>query len=282
MVAGFAVALAAGCGGSGGGGGGGSGPTELLVLDTVNTIWRYAPAAPGTVLGSAPISGLLAAELVVGIDADPATGTLYALAVAGNGQGTDARLLTVNPLTGVATAVGSGLIVPTAAADAGYGFDFIPTSNAIRVVNTADANFVVSPTTGAVLILQTPLNPGGQQIESLAHDRNVPGGLPSDTTAYVVNALTGNLMTLGGVNQSPGSGTGSLQTVGSLGTAIDPGGNVALDVFGTNQAYAVFDGNTGPPNVYGLYTVNLTTGAATLVGGFGGAPGLGVYGMAVR
>jgi hypothetical protein len=283
FLTGVVITLAAGCGGSGGGGGGGSsGPLDLFVLDTSNTIWHYAPGAPGTVLGSAPVTGLAAGELLVGIDADPATGQIYGLAVSGIGTGTDARLMQVNPLTGVATPVGAGVIVPAGASDAGYGFDFNPVVNRIRVVNSADANFRIIPSNGTLGGLDVPLNPGGQQIESVAYDRNVPGGGPSDTTAYVVNAITGNLMTLGGVNSSPNSNTGTLLPVGPLATSIDPGGNVALDIYGTNQAFAIFDGNTGPPVVNGLYTVNLTTGAATLVGTLAGGPALGSFGMALR
>lgn len=285
LAAGLVVVLAGACGGSGGGGGGGgssTGPQELFVLDGSNSLWRYAPGAPGAVLGSVPVTGLLPGELLVGIDTNPANGTLYGLAVSASGTGTAARLLVVDPLTGVATPVGPGLTVPAGASDAGYGFDLNWATDRIRVVNSADANFRVNPSTGLLTVADTPLNPAGQQIDSLAYDQSVPGLPALNRTPFVIRALTGTLLTLGGPGGHPSPNTGTLTPVGPLNTPIDPGGSVALDVFGTNEAYAIFDGNTGPAVVNGLYTVDLTTGQATLVGPLAGAPVLGAFGMALR
>ena len=272
-----------GCGGSGGGGGGGSsGPLDLFVLDTANTIWHYAPGAPGTVIGSAPVTGLAAGELLVGIDADPATGQIYGLAVSGTGTGTDARLMLVNPLTGVATAVGTGLIVPVGTGDAGYGFDFIPTVNRIRVVNTADANFRIIPSNGTLGGMDVPINTEwpadrerglrperarrrAQRHDRLRHQRD--RGQPDDPRRRQRFADPEHWNAAG---RRPSRHADRL------------GVSVYLDIFGTNQAFAIFDGNTGPPVVNGLYTVNLTTGAATLVGTLAGGPALGSFGMALR
>lgn len=272
---------AASCGGSGGGGGTPTQP-DLLVLDTSNQIWRYASSAPGTALGVVGISGLLGAERVVAIDVRPATGELFALAVSANGTGTVARLLVVEPLSGSAVQLGGDIPLAAGVPDAGFGFDFIPNVDRIRVVASTDMHFRLNPVNGSLVTFETPLNPAGGQVEAMAYDRNTPGGLPTDTTIYAIRASTAELVAIGGINQSSNPSNGQLLNPLPLAVGLDATGAVAFDIRGVDEAYAIFDGDTGPLVATALYRISLTTGAATLVGGLGGLSSSRVLGMALR
>jgi hypothetical protein len=67
-----------------------------------------------------------------------------------------------------------------------------------------------------------------------------------------------------------------------LGLAIDAAGTAAFDILGADQAFAIFDGDPSPAFATALYAIDLTTGAATLVGALGAGPALPVRGMAIR
>ena len=102
-----------------------------------NTFCFGFSAAPGTILGSVPITGLNGGEQVLGIDVRPATGELYAL-------GSTNRLYTVNPMTGVATLKAVLTADPTDATDpfttlvgSDFGVDFNPVPDRFRVVSDA-------------------------------------------------------------------------------------------------------------------------------------------------
>src|SRR5690348_3822799 len=72
---------------------------ELLYATNGSSIARFDSATLGAVT-TVPVTGLQAAETLVGIDVRPANQLLY-------GVGSSSRLYTINPLTGVATQVGS-------------------------------------------------------------------------------------------------------------------------------------------------------------------------------
>jgi len=100
-------------------------PSDALTPGAASLL-TFTSQDPGQILSAVPISGLQTNEQVLGIDARPATGELYAL--------TDgARLYVINPTTGVAT------LRATLAAVAGdpftglsgtkFGVDFNPASD---------------------------------------------------------------------------------------------------------------------------------------------------------
>ena len=249
-------------------------PATLLALDNANNILRFDSATPTTIQSTTAITGVATGERVVGIDFRPRTGQLYALTVDVNGTGTNARLYTINALTAVATQVGTTPVTVTADTNAAYGFDFNPTVDRIRVVNSNDENVRLNPNDGT-LTNDTDLTPPGNQIDGVAYDRNYDGRLgATGTTLYAINANTGMLQTQGGVNQVPSPNGGVLANVGPLGVTIDVDSFVGFDIAATvaggqGTAFAVLDGNAaaGPANVAtGLYRINLSTGAATLVG----------------
>ena len=70
-----------------------------------NELIRFHSASPGTILGTATISGLQLGEQLVGIDVRPADGQLY-------GVGSTSRLYLLNAITGAATAIGVPFATP--------------------------------------------------------------------------------------------------------------------------------------------------------------------------
>lgn len=212
----------------------------------------------GASIGSIAITGLGSGQQIVAIDARPATSGRILYAISNTGQ-----LYAINPRTGVASAVGA----PIALNGTAFGFDFNPTVDRIRVVSDTGQNLRVNPDTGAVIV-DAPLNItiGGQPITvtgntGAAYSNNVDGA--TTTTLFVINSETGALQ----IQAPPNDGT--LTTVGGV------GGNAAgiiagFDISNTGEARltVVQEGVTR------LFSVNLQTGEATLIGVFGPS---GVY-----
>jgi hypothetical protein len=225
----------------------------IYAVTTTNVLLTFDSATPGTIAASVGITGLQAGESILGIDLRPATGQLYAL-------GSTSRLYTINPLTGAATQVGSAGAFTLNGTF--FGFDFNPTVDRIRVVSDTDQNLRLNPDTGALAVTDTNLayaagdpNFGANPlVTGSAYTNNFSG--TATTTLYGIDA---NLNIL--VTQNPPN-TGTLNTVGALGVIVTSA--VGFDISGvTGIAYASL--STGP-TINPLYTINLATGAATLIG----------------
>ena len=203
-------------------------------------------ATPGIIISTVGITGLQASELIHGIDFRPATGQLYAL-------GSTSRLYRINLMTGVATAVGAGPFTPTLNGTA-FGFDFNPTVDRIRIVSDAEQNLRAHPDTGAIVFTDGSLNPAGN-VAAAAYSNNFAGAL--STTLYDVDSTSSSLFT----QNPPNSGT--LNLVGALGIAVS-NASVGFDIASGsgNSFLSAYTGGANP----GLYSVNLATGAATLIG----------------
>jgi trimeric autotransporter adhesin len=230
-------------------------------LTTDNRLITFNTNAPGTILSSVPITGLLGGEIAIAIDFRPSNGTLYAFTNYN-------RLVTLNTVTGAATFVGT----PNSLSGSEYGFDFNPTVDRIRIVNDNDQNVRVNPDTGATAGTDTNLAyaPGdpffgnNPTITGAAYDRNFAGA--TQTTLYDIDSNFDILVEQGSENGSPTSpNTGQLFTVGSLG--VDTSNLVGFDISGnTGVAYATL---SNAFNASSLYRVNLNTGNATLIGPIG-------------
>lgn len=241
-------------------------PATLYAVDATNNLLRFDSATPGTIDQNTLITGLTAGQSIVGIDFRPATGELYALGQ--NATNTFGQLYTVNRMTAVATAVGSGFAIPqaTGALSSGIvGFDFNPTVDRIRITNAASDNFRVNPDTGALVAADTALS--SSNISGVSYSNNV--GTATSTTLYALNSGGNSLSTIGGVNGTPSPNGGSVMLVGSLGVVTTSSNN-----------YLSIEGDNGPGNNNtawaaldvtdtGLYEIDLATGAATLVGKIG-------------
>ncbi len=224
---------------------------QLIVFDT---------GAPGTVLATFAITGLQPGESVLGIDVRPATGQLYAL-------GSTSRLYVVNPLTGAARQIGTGTL-STGLQGSAFGFDFNPTVDRIRVVSDAEQNLRLHPDTGAVAGVDTTLAPSGSVV-AMAYTNNFAGA--TLTTLFGIDSESDQLVRQGGVNGMPSPNAGAITPIGPLG--VNTTELVGFDITANDgQAFASLTVGGGSS----LYTINLATGAATLVGPIGGgAPLLG-------
>lgn len=216
----------------------------FVTVDVTNRIERFHLAAPGQRLGSAPISGLAPGEDILGVDFRPATGQLY-------GLGSTSRLYVINPITGVASAV--GVAFTPALSGLSFGFDFNPTVDRIRVVSDAEQNLRLNPDTGQVSGSDGAINPAGNLAGS-AYTNSFAGA--TSTTLFGLDSTSNELL----IQSPPNDGTVTL--VGPLGVDFD--GNAGFDIAaGSNIGYAALFAGALPSN---LYTIDLTTGAASLVG----------------
>ena len=219
-----------------------------------NRLLLFGSNAPGTLARTVAISGLPTGQRIVAVDFRPADHLLY-------GAGTDARLYSLNLTTGVATSVSQ---VPFSVALDGehFGLDFNPTVDRLRVGSVeSEQNLRINPADGTVVAEDTHFsyavgdtNEGvNPAIGGLAYTNSVAGA--TTTVLYGIDSNTDSLVTLA----SPNSGL--LTTVGELGLNTVP--CIGFDIDPSDGgAYATLADN----GVSSFYTVNLTTGAATLVG----------------
>lgn len=214
-------------------------------VSSTNQLVRFNVATPGTVTTIGAITNLQLGENVVGIDFRPATGELYAL-------GSTSRLYTINKSTGAATPVA---VLSTSLMGTSFGMDFNPVPDRLRIISNTGQNLRVNPTNGAAIV-DTALNGAATGADAGGYTNNFNGA--TTTTLFDISSATDTLYT-----QSPPN-NGTLVTVGSLGVNItDVNGFDIVSSSGT----AFLSGTVG--TLTNLYTVNLTTGAATLVGAIG-------------
>lgn len=217
-----------------------------FVADSSNNLHYIDLNAPGTSITKS-ISGLQLLETVVGIDMRPATGQLYAMTSAG-------RIYTISLSSGAATMVGAG---PLAVSGTEFGFDFNPVPDRIRVVSNTGQNLRINPNDGTLAATDTPLNPGTPNVTAAAYTNSFAGA--TTTTLFDIDTTTDMLY----IQNPPNNGT--LTAVGALG--VNATASNGFDIGGaSNMAYAVL--TVGGAN--GLYSINTTTGAATLIANFTG------------
>ena len=219
-----------------------SGPETLFAVTTTNRLIRYNSNSPFPV-SDTPILGLQPGENILGIDFRPATGELY-------GLGSTSRLYKIDTTNGQATQVGSGTFsTPLNGTD--FGFDFNPTVDRVRIVSDAEQSIAVNPDTAAVTV-NSNLNPPGNVVAA-AYTNNFAGA--TTTTLYDIDSNSDLLLT-----QVPATGT--LSAVGPLN--VNTTGLTGFDIARNGLAFASL---TAPAaSSTNLYTVNLSTGGATLIG----------------
>ena len=234
----------------------------VVALAANNQLLQFSASSPNSIISATTVTGLKAGDSLVGIDYRPATGQLYALAA----NGALGRLYTINPLNGAASAVGTGFALPqSAGAGAGkdYGFDFNPTVDRIRVVADSRDNFRAHPDTGAAVSpADFPLSPGAT-VTGVAYDRNFGGS--KVTTLYAIDPNADQLVTIGGIDSAPSPNGGVVRPVGFLGVnaSNDVGFDITVGAEGSAYASLTVNGKSG------FYTIDLKSGAATLVGTIG-------------
>lgn len=278
---------------------------------------RFAAATPGvTTFASAPmpatpnvITGVTAGESLVGIDFRPATGQLYALGV--NPTADNGTIYRLDPQLGTATSVGTAGSIAFVGTDgvtpvdlpdpntAGYGFDFNPVVDRIRVTTSTGLNFRLNQLTGMPVDGDGVASPAGTPANS-ANGTNPDGSINVGGTASGVsgaaytNSVSGTTVTTlyalsdaGSqltIQNAPNAGTQTLPlTVRLNGATLDfthvNGFDIPSDVrVSANNAAATSGSGFAAltvGGVTGLYRIDLATGAASNLGEIGlGTAGL--------
>jgi len=230
-------------------------------VTTTNQLISFDNETPDTVTTVGAITGLQTGENILGIDFRPANEQLYAL-------GSMNRLYTINLINSAATFIST---LSVSLDGNSFGVDFNPVADRLRVTSDNDQNLSVNVDTGQVTV-DSPLTAAGPPpdptIGASAYSNNLAGA--TTTTLYNIDYFRDRFVT-----QNPPA-AGIQMRVGELSpTATPPLGNditnefVSLDIAGSkNVAYA----SLTMPNAANssLYTINLATGEATLVGAIGG------------
>lgn len=248
---------------------------NLIGLDARGTrLVSFDAGSPGTLQSSTPITGLAPFEALLGIDVRPSTGEVV-------GISTFSRVYVIDPATGIAIPNGTGSFSPALTGRA-VGVDFNPVPDRLRVVTNTDQSLRLNADTGAVVMQDTSLAyaagdvaVGANPFVAACAYTNAFAGA-TVTTLFGIDSNRDTLVMVGGPNGTPSPNGGQLTTVGSLG--VDTTGFVGMDVSPYGGAFAVM--NLAGENVSKVYTLNLTTGAATLQGTIGG--GVRVRDIAVR
>ena len=255
---------------------------SALVLTNDNRLAAFAPAAPNTFTSVVSITGLAAGESVVGIDFRPANGRLYGLTSA-------ARLVTIDPATGAATAPialsadATDSTSPYAGLENATVFtvDFNPSADRLRVITDTGLSLRINVDTGATTTDGRINRTAPATVVAGAYTNSYARA--ASTSLYDLDA-TSDVLAL----QSPPN-DGTLVNVGALG--VDLSGQNAMDIAGGANGLVLAALRTGIAGPYSLYTVSLTTGAATLYGNttgdatrsfIGGVAGPQVRDIAIR
>ncbi|MGE0133004.1 MAG: DUF4394 domain-containing protein [Blastocatellales bacterium] len=241
-----------------------TGPT-IYAVTTANNLVSFNAATPGAIASTAAITGLAQGETIVGIDFRPRNNQLVGVSNA-------SRVYTINISTGAATAASAAAFTPALSGTA-FGVDFNPTSDRIRTTSDTDQNQRLNPGAGAVS--NTDINlayatgdanvNANPNVVGVAYTNSFNG--TTTTTLYGIDSNLDILVRQGSVGGAPDSpNNGRLNTIGALG--VNTSDQVGFDIAAPNDlAFA----SLTPQGALGssFYSINLNTGAVTLVGNIG-------------
>jgi len=222
-------------------------PTDPVAYatDMTNNLLIFNPAKPATVI-TKMITGLSSGEKIVGIDFRPLNGQLYGLT-------SNSRIITLNASSGAAAIVGT-ISTPLSGTD--FGFDFNPTVDRIRIVSNTGQNLRYNPNDPSLPVINDgSLNPGTPFVTAAAYTNNFAGA--TSTMLFDIDPMTDKLY----LQNPPNSG--GLVEVGNLNFNIDAANG--FDIGGTSGTpWAILTAD----NRARLFTINTSTGAATVKGDF--------------
>ena len=254
---------------------GGNMAFNFLKFDTKN---------PSYIRSSQVITGLKTGQNIVGLDVRPQDEKIYALGY----RSTDsvATIYTLNDTT-AALSVFMGADSLKLALTGAVTFDFNPAANRLRIMSATNLNnyrlnLTVNPVTVTVdtslTYKTTDANSGKTPVVIAGAYTNSFSGATA-TQLFDIDAALNNF-----VNQNTANG-GFLNTVGALGLTLDPADlTVDLDIFSTkipaSDTAFLMANITGSVGFDNLYTVNIATGAASLVGRIG--TGIAMRNIAIK
>ncbi|TLU99417.1 DUF4394 domain-containing protein [Dyadobacter luticola] len=202
------------------------------------------------------ITGLPGGVMIEGIDIRPVDGRLYAF-------GSDTKLYTVDLGSGAARfqAELRNMDDPTfKVSGTSFGVDFNPVADRLRIVTNTGQNLRINTSNG-VTIVDGALNlipgPGSPHINGAAYTNSFAG--TNATVLYDIDSESNTLF-----KQNPPN-NGGLEKIGALGVDIDAANGFDIgNKTGTAYALLTVGGSTG------LYSINLSTGAASKMSDFAG------------
>lgn len=230
-----------------------SGATLAVLQDGKTIVWVDTDQNRAT--GS---TGLAGGASLVGFDVRPADGRLYGVTPDGAIVIVDAKTGSWEKVSQLSEALPTG--VP-------LSVDFNPVADRLRVIGANGMNLRVN-----VLDGQAVVDGMLKYADADAHKAHTPGVTAAGYTNSVAGAKETALFDIdlaaGMLLRQAPPNDGILNTVGPLGVVLD--GPVAFDVWsdgaGSNVGWLLNGGR--------LHTVNLSTGAATVVGRINGLSGL--------
>jgi len=241
----------------------------------------FKVATPNTLDANVAISGLASGERLLGIDIRPKDGLLY-------GISSTARLVTIDPATGVATvkatlaADAADATAPyTAIAGTAFAVDFNPVADRLRVIGNTGQSLRINVDTGATTT-DGAINGSGAPVVTAAAYTNSFAGTTA-TQLFDIDTASASLA----LQNPPNDGT--LVNVGLLNVAVT--GDVAFDIAGGANGLALAALRTTATGPSALYKIDLATGAAVLANGAatpatsaigGGAVGLVDLAIAIK
>lgn len=235
------------------------GPVQAVLitgLAQANQLVSFDSSSPGLVSTPIAVTGLAAGERLLGIDYRPATGQLF-------GLGSTSQIYVIDPGNGAATAVGGPFLPALSGTD--FGFAFNPVPDRIRVVSDADQNLRLNPNNGAAIVDGVLAYNAGDpnfgvdpNVNAVAYTNQRPGPIVT-TTLFDIDIALDILAT-----QNPPN-AGTLNTVGPLGVNAIREAGFDIDGFSGIAYASLFTAGAFPE----LYTIDLTTGAATQIASIG-------------
>lgn len=227
-------------------------------LTDAGRIVGFRTATPGTLISNVAVTGLATGERLLGVDFRPADGLMW-------GLGSNARLYTIDPVTGVATfkaalsADATDTTAPyTAVSGATFAVDFNPVANRLRVISNTGQSLRINVDTGATTTdgainraLALPVVTAGAYTNSFA------GTLTTQLLA--IDNASDNLALVNPPND------GTLANIGALG--VNAEGDVGYDVAGGANGLSLAALRVGGMGPSLLYRVDIATGAAVPVSG---------------
>lgn len=229
--------------------------------------------------------GILTSRIIVtggttvdAIDFRPSDGQLYGL------DSVRSRLYRIDTESGVATLVSTLSVSTSGLGDVGIDFD--PVTDELRItgfrgVREGTLNLRANVDTGATIVdanlTFAPDDPNAGRLtlsRGLAYTNSVEGA--TTTTLYGLSRASVGAGSLGVLTIIDDPSTGVQRTIGALGAANVPGSQAGFDISGvTGIAYATGDiFIEGQGSIPQLYTLDLSTGATTLIGRIGTPPGV--------
>ena len=223
-------------------------------LTDENALISFDTSAPTQILSGVTLRTAANGPLqdLIGIDIRPSNNTLYGVSRFG-------QIYTLDPATGIGTPVSQ---LSTTLSGSRFGIDFNPAADLLRIVSNTDQNLRVNVGTG-VATTDTALNPGNPNVTAVAYSNN-DNDASTPTTLYAIDVVTDQLM----IQNPPNAGTLTTQG-GTLG--VDVSSINGFDIATSGQGNLAFAALQPASNgVSQLYSINLTSGAATLIGTIGG------------